>query len=165
MRFDGGDWQAGDVGDLGEREFLDEAQEEDAALALGEAADRLPDECELLVGDEGGVGRAGGMGEVGGEVFGLHGGAGGSAPEAEALGAGVVADKVEGDAGEPGCGGALAAKVAAGGPGAEEGLLGEGFGGVAIAERGEEKAEDAWAVESVEGIDVREGKGGDGRVE
>jgi hypothetical protein len=56
MAFDCADGQAGDEGDLGELELIDETEEEDAALALGELADGLPDESELLAGDEAGFG-------------------------------------------------------------------------------------------------------------
>ena len=99
---------------------------------------------------------------MGGEGAGVEGGAGGVTPEAETVGAGVVAEEVEGDAGEPGVRGAVAAELGAGRPGAEEGFLGEGFGEVAVAGGGEEEPQDARVVEGVEGFQSRQGGGREG---
>ena len=157
---DGADGQVGDLGDVGEFELLDEAEEEDGALALGERRDGLPDLRELVAGDDGGLGGAGRMRQVRGEVVGLDGGLRDVAPEAEAVGAGVIAQQVEGDAGEPGGGGTVAAELVACGPGAQEGLLGEGFGGVAIAGGGEQETEDALTVQLVQNLDGGEARRG-----
>src|ERR1700722_11415393 len=124
--FGGADGQAGDLGDVGELKLLDEPEEEDGALAFGQGSDCLPYLRELLPGDERGLGGGAGMREVRGEIVGLDGGVRHVAPETEAVGAGVIAQQVEGDAGEPGGGGTVAAELVACGPGAQEGLLGEG---------------------------------------
>ena len=89
----------------------------------------------------------------------VDGGASDLAPKAEAVGAGVVADEIERDAGEPGGFRAVAAELGAGRPGAQEGLLGEGFGGVAVAQRGQQEAEDALRVEGVQALDGCQGGG------
>ena len=51
VAFDGADGEVDDGGDLGEFEVLDEAEDEDGALALGELGDGLPDEwtCSLAI--------------------------------------------------------------------------------------------------------------------
>jgi hypothetical protein len=56
---------------------------------------------------------------------------------------------------------AVGAEGGAGGPGAQEGLLGEGLGGVAVAQGGEEEAEDARLVEGDDAGEVVE-RGGAG---
>ena len=156
MAFDCADGQAGDGGDLGELELFDETEEEDAALALGELGDGVPDESQLLVGDEAGFGGAFAVGNVRGDVGDVDGGGRGALPEAEAFGAGVVADEIEGEPHEPGGDGTVGAEAGAGGPGAEEGLLGEGLGEVAVADGGEEETEDALLVEGDDGGEVVE---------
>ena len=77
-------------------------------------------------------------------------------PKAEASGPGVVAGEVERDSDEPGSDGAIFAEAGASGPGVEEGLLSEGFGGVAVAQVGEQEAEDAGLIESDDGVEVVE---------
>ena len=79
------------------------------------------------------------MGNVRGDLGDVDCGGRGALPEAEAFGAGVVADEIEGEPDEPGGDGAVGAEAGAGGPGAEEGLLGEGLGEVAVADGGEKK--------------------------
>jgi len=76
------------------------------------------------------------------------------APEAEAVGPGVVADEVERDAREPCDGAAVATELIASGPGAEEGLLGQRLGDIAVAQRPEQKAKDPLRVELVKRFDV-----------
>ncbi len=143
MGLDSADRHSGHFGDRGEIEFFDEAKDEDGALALGEGFDGLPEVLDLLAGDEGRFGRRGLVGDEAGELVRVDGGAGDFFPEAEAVGAGVVADEVEGDAGEPGGGGAVAAELVSGRPRADEGVLRQRFGEVAVAQRGEQEAEDA----------------------
>ena len=80
----------------------------------------------------------------------------------------VVTGEVEGNPDEPGGDGTVGAEAGAGGPGAEEGLLGEGLGGVAVAQRDQQEAEDARAVEGDDGCEVVERGGarvgGDGET-
>ena len=152
MAFDGTDGQTGDGGDVGNLEAFDEAEEEDLALAAGEFGDRIPDEGELLAGDQTGLGGAAGLGDVGGDVGDIDGAGGGLLPETKAVGAGMVAQEVERDAHQPGVDGGVAAEAGAGGPGAQEGVLGEGEGEVAIAQGGEQEAEDARLVEGDDGL-------------
>ncbi len=163
VALDGADGEAGDGGDVGDLHLFEEAEEEDGALAGGEGADGLPDGGDLLLGDEVGLGGGLAVGEAGGDFGDVDGGGGEVLPEAEAAGAGVVAGEVEGDADEPGGDGAVGAEGGAGGPGAEEGLLGEGLGGVAVAEGGEEEAEDAGLVEGDDLGEVVERGGAGGR--
>ena len=99
------------------------------------------------------------IGNAGGDIGDIDGAGGDVLPEAEAAGAGVVAGQVEGDADEPGGDGAVFAEAGAGGPGAQEGLLGEGFGGVAVVQLGEQEAEDARLVEGDDGFEVVERRG------
>jgi hypothetical protein len=146
VALDGADGEAGDLGDVGDLHLFEEAEEEDGALAGREGADGLPDFGDLLLGDEVGLGGGVAVGEAGGDLGDVDGGGGEVFPEAEAAGAGVVAGEVEGDADEPGGDGAVGTEAGAGGPGAEEGFLGEGLGGVAVAEGGEEEAVDAGLV-------------------
>ncbi len=164
MAFDGTDGEAGDGGDVGNLKAFDEAEEEDLALAAGEFGDRIPDESELLAGDQTGLGGASGLGDVGGDVGNIDGAGGGLLPEAEAVGAGVVAQEVERDAHQPGVDGGVAAEAGAGGPSAQEGVLGEGEGEVAIAERGKQEAKDARLVKGDDGLEIVEWSG-DRRVE
>ena len=102
-----------------------------------------------------------GLGEVVGEIAGVYGCSCSAFPEAEGLGAGVRAEKIEGDAGDPGGDAAFAAEGTASAPDVEEGVLGEGEGEVAVAGGEKEKAEDTRFVESVEAGDVVEGRSGD----
>ncbi len=146
MGFDGADGQAGDGGDFGELQFFEEAKEEDAALAIGELGDALPDEGHLFAGDESGLEGAVAVRNVRGDVGDVDGGFGDPFPEAEAVGAGVVANEVEGDAHKPGGDGAVSAEGVAGGPGADEGVLGERLGEVTVADGDEVEAEDALLV-------------------
>lgn len=157
VALDGADRDAGCSGDLGKLHLVDEAEKEDGALPLGEARDGLPDEGHLLGGDEAGVRARVGMRKEGGDLCGVDGGGGGPSPELEALGAGVVAEEVEGDSGEPGGDGALATEGVACGPGAEEGLLGEGVGEIGFAEAGEQEAEDSLLVSGHDTVEVIEG--------
>ena len=161
MALDGAERQAGGGGDLGYIHLFEEAEEEDGALAVGEFGDRVPDKGDLLLGDDAGLGRGGVAGQAGGDVGDVDCGVGGVFPEAETAGAGVIAGEIEGDADEPGGDGAVLAEAGPGGPGAEEGLLGEGFGGVAVAELCQQEAEDAGLVESDDGCEVVE-RGGAG---
>ena len=52
VALDGADGQAGGGGDLGKVELLDEAEEEDGALTLGELGYCVPDDGKLFFGDE-----------------------------------------------------------------------------------------------------------------
>jgi len=156
MAFDGTDGQAGDVGNFGELELFDETEEKDAALALGELADGLPYESQLLVGDEAGFRRAFAVGNVRGDFRYIEGSGRSALPEAKALGTGVVADEIEGEPHEPGGDGTVGAEAGAGGPGAEEGFLCEGLGEIGVADGGEKKAVDALLVESDDGGQVVE---------
>ena len=159
MGLDGADGKLGDLGDLGQLKLLDEAEHEDVALAGGEAGNRVPDEGELLAGDERGLGRAFAVRNVFGDVGDIDGGLGDFLPEAEAVGAGVVADEVEGDAHEPGEDGAVAAEAGAGGPGAGEGVLREGEGEVVVADGDEMEAEDALLVGGDQRVHIVERRG------
>ena len=156
VAFDGADGQAEDGGDFGEFELFDEAEDEDGVLALGQFGDGGPDEGHLLAGDESRLGGAVAVGESVGDVGDIDGGIGGALPEAEAVGAGVVAEEVDGDAHEPGGDGAVAAEGGAGSPGTEEGVLGERLSDVAIAHGEQEEAEDALLVEGDDGFQVVE---------
>ncbi len=149
MSLDGADGHVGDLGDGGEIELFDEAEDKDGALPLGEGFDRLPEMLHLLTGDERGFGRGSLIGDEACELMRVDGGAGNFLPEAEAIGPGVIAHEVERDAGEPGSGGAIAAELVACGPSANEGVLRERFGEVAVAERGEQEAEDALRVQGI----------------
>jgi hypothetical protein len=91
------------------------------------------------------------------KLGGVDGLTGDTSPEAEAVGSGVVAEEVEGDAGEPGGDGAFATEGEARGPGPEEGLLGKRMGQVGLAQAGEEEAEDALLVGGDDGVEVVEG--------
>ncbi len=144
-------------GDLVEAHVIHETEDEDAALARGELGYGLPNEGHLFAGDETRLDRAFVVGEIGGGVGGVDGVGGGALPEAEALGAGVVAEEIDGDAHEPAGDGALVAEAGAGVPGAEEGVLGEGVGGVGVAGGEEEKTEDSLLVKCDDGVDVVEG--------
>jgi hypothetical protein len=99
------------------------------------------------------------MGNVRGDLGDVDCGGRGALPEAEAFGAGVVADEIEGEPHEPGGDGAVGTEAGAGGPGAEKGLLGESLGEVAVTDRGEEESVDALLVESDDGGEVVEGCG------
>lgn len=160
MALDCADGQAGGGGDLGEVKLLDEAEEEDGALALGELGYGVPDDGELLPGDEAVFEGAVAVGNVFGDIGDVDCSSRGALPEAETLGAGVVAEEIEGDAHEPGGDGAVFAEGGAGGPGAEKGLLGEGLGDVAVAGGDEEEAEDALLVKGDDGGQVIEGSDG-----
>jgi len=107
------------------------------------------------------LGGAAGLGEVVGEVARVYGGVCGALPEAEGFGAGVRAEKVESDAGDPGSGAAVAAEGAASTPDIEEGVLRQGEGEVAVAAGEKQEAEDSGFVERVEAGDVVEGRGCD----
>jgi len=107
------------------------------------------------------LGGAAGLGEVIGEVAGINRGVCGALPEAEGLGACVRAEKVEGDASDPGGDAAVAAEGAASAPDVEEGVLREGEGEIAVAAGEKQEAEDAWLVECVETGDIVEGRGCD----
>ena len=159
VTLDGTQGQAGDFGDLRNVHLFQEAQQEDGALAWRKGGDRLPDEGDLLLGDELGFGGALAIGDDGGDIVDVDGAGGDVLPEAEAAGAGVVAGQVEGDADEPGSDGAVLAEAGAGGPGAQEGFLGEGLGGVAVVQGGEQEAEDARLVEGDDGLEVVERRG------
>lgn len=156
VTLDGAEWESGDGGYLMDLHLFDKAKDEDCALAAGEACDRLPDERDLLLGDEVRFRRAFAVGDTGCDLGDIDGMGGGVFPEAEAAGAGVVAGEVEGDAEEPGCHGAIFAEAGAGSPGAEEGLLGESLSGVAVAQGGEQKTEDAGLVEGDDIVEVVE---------
>jgi len=158
MGFDGGKRKVHRGCDFGELQLLDEAEEEDSALARRELLDRLPDLREGLVGDEVLFGRAAGLGEMVGEVAGVYGSVCGALPEAEGLGAGVRAQKVEGDAGDPGGDAAVATEGAARAPDVEEGVLRKGESEVAITGGEQQEAEDARLVERVETGDIVEGR-------
>ena len=160
VALDGADGQAGGSGDLGEVEFLDEAKKENGALALGELGDGIPDEGQLLFGCEAVFGRAVVVGDVLGYVGDVDCSGRDAFPEAKALGAGVVAKKIEGDAHEPGGDGTVFAERGTVAPGAKKSLLGEGLGDVAVAGGGEEEAEDALLVEGYDGAQVVEGRCG-----
>jgi len=146
MSFDGADGQAGDIGDFGEFEFFEETKEEDAALALGELTDALPDERHLLTRNEARFKGAVAVGNVSRNVGYVDGRFRDFFPETETVGARVVADEVEGDAHEPSGDGAVSAKGMASGPGANKGVLREGLGEVAVADGDEVEAEDALLV-------------------
>jgi hypothetical protein len=103
--------QAGDRSDLGNLHLFKEAQDEDGALAGGELGDRLPDERDLLPGDEVRFGGAFAIGDAGRDVIDIDGTGSDVLPEAEAAGAGVVAGEVEGNADEPGWEGAVFAEA------------------------------------------------------
>ena len=111
MSFDGADGEAGDGGDFGELQFFEEAKEEDAALAIGELGNALPDEGHLFGGNESGLEGAVAVRNVRGDVGDVDGRFGDPFPEAEAVGAGVVANEVEGDAHKPGGDGTVSWKV------------------------------------------------------
>ena len=166
MAFDGADGQAEDGGDFGKLELFDEAKDEDGVLARWEKGDGGPNEGHLLAGDESRLGGAVAVGECVGDVGDINGGVGGALPEAEAIGAGVVAEEVDGKAHEPGGDGTVAAEGSAGGPGTEEGVLGERLGDVAVADGEEQEAEDALLVEGDDGFEVVEHTrdAGSGRV-
>ena len=159
MGFYGADGQAGDVGDLGELELIEEAQQKDIALALGELSDALPDEGELFVRDESRLERAVAVGDVRGDIRDIDGGLGDALPEAEAVGPGVVADEIQGDPHEPGRDGAVSTEAGAGVPGAHKGVLRQRLGHVAVADGDEMEAEDALLVCGDEGVDVIERRG------
>ena len=133
VALDRGYGEAGGYGDVGQLHLVYEAEDEDAALTCGELRHGVPDEGHLLGGDEAGLDGGAGLGEVDAGVGDIDAGGGGTLPEAEALGTGVVAEEVDGNAHEPGGDGALIAEAGAGGPGTQEGVLGDGVGGVGVA--------------------------------
>lgn len=159
VALDRAEGQTGDGGDLGNVHLFEEAEQEDGALTRREGSDRLPDEGDLLLGDELGFGGGVVIGNEGGYVGYVNGTGGHVLPEAETSGAGVVACEIEGNADEPGGDGTVLAEGGAGVPGAEEGLLGESFGGVAVVEGGKEETEDAGLVEGDDGVQVVERRG------
>jgi hypothetical protein len=99
------------------------------------------------------------MRNEGGNLTGIDGLDVNAPPETEAMGAGMVADEVEGDAGEPGGYGAVAAEAGTRVPGAEKGLLSEGLGEIGVAERNEEETEDARAMGFDDGGEIVKGRG------
>ena len=165
MALDGAEGQAGDGSDLRDIHLFEEAQEKDGALTVRELRDGLPDERDLLLGDELFFGRTVAGWHAGGDVGDVDGAGGGVLPEAEAAGAGMVAGQIEGDADEPGAEGAVLAEGGACGPGAEKGFLGEGLGGIAVAESGQKEAEDARLVESNDVVEIVKGRGAGIRAE
>ena len=97
--------------------------------------------------------------EVGG-VGDVDGGGAGLTPEAELLQALLVADEIDGDAGEPGADGAVAAETIAGVVSLEEAVLGDGLGQVGVAELEGDKAQQPGPVGSDQGIHVVQLRGG-----
>ena len=97
--------------------------------------------------------------EVGG-VGDVDGGGAGLAPEAELLEALLIADEVDGDAGEPGADGAVAAEAVAGVVGLEEAILGDGLGEVGVAEGEGDEAQEPRPVGADQGVHVVQLRGG-----
>jgi hypothetical protein len=162
VAFDSAERNAGGDDDLGQIHLLDEAKEEDGALPGRQGGDDLPKESDLLGGDQARLDERVGMRNEGGDLAGVDGLSGGAAPETETMGASVIADEIESDAGEPGGYGTVAAEAGTGVPGAEEGLLGESLGEIDIAKRGEEKTEDAGAMNFDDGCEIVERSGDHG---
>jgi hypothetical protein len=157
---DGVDGDVGDGGDLGEFELFGEAHEEDGALVGREVLEGGVDLGRFFFHEEAGLG--GGL--VGGEEVGgfgdVDGGGAGLAPEAEFLKALVVADEVDGDGGEPGADGAVAAETVAGVVGLEEAILSDGLGQVSVTDGEGYEAEEAGAVGADQGLHVVQLRGG-----
>jgi len=128
-------------------------------LTRGELLDALPDLGKGLPGDEEFFGGPAVVGQAAGDVVGVNGGGCGTLPEAEVLGAGVRAEKVKGDTGDPGGDAALAAKTGTRAPGLEEGFLGKRESEITVADRKQKEAEEARLVESVDGGHVIERRG------
>jgi pantetheine-phosphate adenylyltransferase len=157
MALDCADGQAGGDGDLGEVEFLDEAKQEDGALALGELGYGVPDYGQLFFGDKLMLERAVTVGNVFGYIRDVDCVGCGALPETKALGTGVVAKQVKCDAHEPCDDGAVFPEGGTGDPGAQECLLSESLGDVAVTGGDEEKAEDALLVKGDDGGQIVEG--------
>ena len=157
---DGVDGDVGDGGDLGELELFGEAHEEDGALVGREILQGGVDLGGLFLDEEAGFGGAFGAGEEVGGVGDVDGGGAGLTPEAELLQALVVADEVDGDGGEPGADGAVAAEAVAGVVGLEEAVLGDGLGEVRVADGEGDEAQEAWPVGADQGIHVVQLRGG-----
>ncbi len=157
---DGVDGDAGDGGDLGEFEFLGEAHEEDVALIGGEIEQSSLDLSGLLLDEEAGLGGAFVAGKEVGGVGDVDGGGAGLTPEAELLEALLVADEIDGDAGEPGVDGAVAAEAVAGVVGLEEAVLGDGLGEVGVTDGEGDEAEQPGPVGADQGLHVVELRGG-----
>lgn len=91
--------------------------------------------------------------EVGG-VGDVDGGGAGLTPEAELLEALLVADEIDGDAGEPGVYRAVAAEVGAAVVGLEEAVLSNGFSEVLVSDGEGDESEQARPVCPNQGVDV-----------
>src|ERR1700710_2203019 len=120
MAFYSAERNSGDGSDFVQFHLLDEAEEEDSALTRRKGGDDLPDDPNLLGGDEAGLCKRVGMREEGSDLGCVDGLSGDAAPETKTVGAGVIANEIQGDTGEPGDDGAVAAKGRTGVPGAEE---------------------------------------------
>ena len=156
----GVDGNVGDGGDLGELQLFGEAHEEDGALVGREVLEGGVDLGGLLFDEEAGLGGALVAGEEVGGVGDVDGGGAGLTPEAELLEALLVADEIDGDAGEPGADGAVAAEAVAGVVGLEEAVLGDGLGEVGVAEGEGDEAEETRPVGPDQGLDVVQLRGG-----
>src|SRR5580700_9348152 len=116
MSLDRANRKAGDVGYLRQLQLLEEAEEEDVSLTLGELRDALPDQRHLFAGDEARLERAVAVWNVGGDVGDVNCSLRDSFPETKTVGPGVVANEIQRDPHEPGRDGAISSKGMAGRP-------------------------------------------------
>ncbi len=151
---DGVDRHLGDCRDLSEIHLFGEAHEEDGTLVGGEVFEGSDDLGGLFLDEDAGLGGGLVAGEKVGGVGDVDGGGAGLTPEAEFLQALLIADEIDGDAGEPGVDGAVPAEVGAAVVGLEETVLSNGLSEIGVADGEGDKAEQARPVCPNQGVDV-----------
>ena len=118
------------------------AQHEDGALPLAEAFDRGPDEADLIPCEDLGFRGRLAAGQPLRRVIGVYRVGAGRLPELQTAAAPVVFLQVDGNAQKPGEDAGVAAEAGPVAMRLEQALLGQGLGGIGVAERSEQEAED-----------------------
>ena len=77
-------------------------------------------------------------------------------PEAESVGAGVIADQIQSDTHEPGGDRAVTAEAIARRPGSNEGVLGQGLRHIAVTDGDQMESEDSLLIGGNDGVHIIE---------